>query len=78
MAGRPAHDVRPAPPPESARKAERSRPAWRPVWSLPAAMRTLRAVLVIPPLFALTYEGLGGGISAMKPAAGVKYLLSIA
>lgn len=42
------------------------------------AMRTLRAVLVIPPLFALTYEGLGGGISAMKPAAGVKYLLSIA
>src|SRR5271169_6784148 len=35
------------------------RPAWWPAWSRPAALRTLRAVLVIPPLFALTYEGFG-------------------
>src|SRR5580700_6239130 len=36
-----------------------SRPAWWPAWSVPAALRALRAVLVIPSLFAITYEGLG-------------------
>jgi uncharacterized membrane protein YccC len=36
-----------------------SRPAWWPAWSVPAAMRAARAVLVIPSLFALTYEGFG-------------------
>src|SRR6266702_2709989 len=39
--------------------APRPRPAWWPAWSQAAARRTLRAVLVIPPLFALTYEGFG-------------------
>ena len=37
--------------------SQRSRPGWWPAWSVPAALRTLRAILVIPPLFALTYEG---------------------
>src|SRR5271157_4683590 len=36
-----------------------ARPAWWPAWSKPAALRALRAVLVIPSLFALTYEGFG-------------------
>src|SRR2546429_9150591 len=34
-----------------------ARPAWWPAWSVPAGLRTLRAVLVIPSLFALTFEG---------------------
>jgi uncharacterized membrane protein YccC len=44
--------------------------AWRTVWSLPAATRTLRAVLVIPALFALTYEGLGNQQVALFAAFG--------
>jgi hypothetical protein len=44
--------------------------AWRPVWSRPAATRMLRAVLVIPPLFALTYEGLGNQQMALFAAFG--------
>src|SRR5271165_7474066 len=45
--------------PSATPAAKGSRPAWMPVWSVPAALRTLRAVLVIPPLFAITYEGFG-------------------
>lgn len=33
--------------------------SWIPVWSRPAALRTLRAVLVVPVLFALTYKVIG-------------------
>ncbi len=33
--------------------------ALRPVWSVPAAMRAVRATLVVPSLFALTYEVIG-------------------
>ena len=40
-------------------KAMRSVLAWRPGWSRAAGLRTLRAVLVIPALFALTFKGLG-------------------
>src|SRR6516165_4328571 len=47
-----------------------SRPAWWPAWSVPAAMRALRAVLVIPSLFALTYEGIGNLQMALFAAFG--------
>jgi uncharacterized membrane protein YccC len=50
--------------------ARGSRPAWLPVWSVAAAMRALRAVLVIPPLFALTYEGIGNLQMALFTAFG--------
>ena len=33
-----------------------AQPWWKPVWSVPAAMRTVRATLVIPALFAITYK----------------------
>ncbi len=46
------------------------RPAWWPAWSVPAALRTLRAVLVIPTLFALTYEGFGNLQMALFAAFG--------
>ncbi len=46
------------------------RPAWWPIWSVPAALRTLRAVLVIPSLFALTYEGFGNLQMALFAAFG--------
>lgn len=29
---------------------------WKPVWAVPAAMRAVRATVVIPSLFALTYK----------------------
>src|SRR2546421_1965492 len=45
-------------------------PAWWPAWSEAAALRTLRAVLVIPPLFALTYEGFGNLQMALFAAFG--------
>jgi hypothetical protein len=45
--------------PQVARGRERARPAWWPAWSRAAALRAVRAVLVIPPLFALTFEGFG-------------------
>jgi uncharacterized membrane protein YccC len=48
----------------------RSMLAWRPVWSRPAVMRALRAVLVIPAVFALTYEGLGNQQIALFAAFG--------
>ena len=41
-----------------------------PVWSVPAALRTLRAVLVIPSLFAITYEGFGNLQMALFAAFG--------
>jgi hypothetical protein len=43
---------------------------WRPVWSRPAALRALRAVLVIPAVFALTYEGTGDEQIALFAAFG--------
>jgi Fusaric acid resistance protein-like len=70
MAGRPDNVVSPTPWPTAAAKVARTRLAWRPVWSRPAAMRTLRAVLVIPSLFALTYEGLGNLQIALFAAFG--------
>jgi uncharacterized membrane protein YccC len=42
----------------------------RPAWSVPAAMRTVRVVLVIPPLFALTFEGFGNLQMALFAAFG--------
>jgi uncharacterized membrane protein YccC len=47
-----------------------SRPAWWPAWSVPAALRALRAVLVIPSLFALCYEGFGNPQMALFAAFG--------
>ena len=48
----------------------RTRPAWWPAWSVPAGLRTLRAVLVIPSLFALTFEGFGNLQMALFAAFG--------
>jgi uncharacterized membrane protein YccC len=53
-----------------AQRAKGSRPAWWPAWSVPAAMRTARAVIVIPSLFALTYEGFGNLQMALFAAFG--------
>src|SRR5258708_6346998 len=36
-----------------------ARPGWLPVWSVPAAMRAVRATLVMPSLFALTARVIG-------------------
>jgi len=41
------------------RSRHRARPAWLPTWSVPAAMRAVRATLVMPSLFALTAEVVG-------------------
>jgi uncharacterized membrane protein YccC len=49
---------------------QRTRPAWWPAWSVPAAMRTARAVIVIPSLFALCYEGFGNLQMALFAAFG--------
>jgi uncharacterized membrane protein YccC len=70
MADRPDNAVSPAPLPQSAAKARWPRLAWRPVWSRPAALRALRAVLVIPSVFALTYEGFGNLQMALFAAFG--------
>jgi uncharacterized membrane protein YccC len=48
----------------------KTRPAWWPAWSVPAAMRTARAVVVIPSLFALTYQGIGNLQMALFAAFG--------
>src|ERR1700720_619949 len=48
----------------------RTRPAWWPTWSVPAGLRTVRAVLVIPSLFALTFEGFGNLQMALFAAFG--------
>src|SRR5450432_4106388 len=50
--------------------AKRARPAWLPAWSLPAGMRMLRAVIVIPSLFALCSEGFGNLQMALFAAFG--------
>jgi uncharacterized membrane protein YccC len=50
--------------------SQRARPAWWPAWSRPAALRALRAVLVIPSLFALTYAGFGNLQMALFAAFG--------
>src|SRR5690349_24801182 len=47
-----------------------ARPAWWPAWSEAAGRRTLRAVLVVPHLFALTYEGFGNLQMALFAAFG--------
>src|SRR5580692_418806 len=59
-----------ASPGSAPQAGHRSRPAWWPAWSVPAAMRTVRVVLVIPPLFALTYEGFGNLQMALFAAFG--------
>src|ERR1035438_7170447 len=51
-------------------RPQAARPAWLPVWSVPAAMRTARAVVVIPSLFALAYEGFGNLQMALFAAFG--------
>jgi uncharacterized membrane protein YccC len=70
MTDRPGNVVSPAAPPHSAAKVVGSVLAWRPVWSRPAALRALRAVLVIPAVFALTYEGFGNLQIALFAAFG--------
>jgi len=56
--------------PQSLPGSQGNRPAWWPAWSVPAALRALRAVLVIPTLFALTYEGFGNLQMALFAAFG--------
>jgi len=46
------------------------RPEWMPQWSKPAALRALRAVIVMPALFALTYKGMGNLQIALFAAFG--------
>ncbi|MGH3154826.1 MAG: FUSC family protein, partial [Streptosporangiaceae bacterium] len=58
------------PPTSAPRPGPQARPAWLPVWSRPAALRALRAVIVIPSLFALTYEGFGNLQMALFAAFG--------
>ena len=59
-----------APEAGSSGGAQRTRPAWWPAWSVPAAMRTLRAVIVVPSLFALGLEGFGNLQLALFAAFG--------
>jgi uncharacterized membrane protein YccC len=47
-----------------------TRPAWWPEWSQAAGLRALRAVIVIPALFALTFEGFGNLQIALFAAFG--------
>src|SRR6202050_5826709 len=44
--------------------------SWRPAWSEAAAMRAIRAVVVIPSLFAICYEGFGNLQLALFAAFG--------
>lgn len=46
------------------------RPEWWPQWSKPAALRALRAVVVMPALFAITYKGFGNLQIALFAAFG--------
>src|ERR1700753_1886347 len=39
--------------------------AWRPVWSVPAALRALRATLVVPIVLAITYKVVGDAQMAL-------------
>src|ERR1700727_3106238 len=50
--------------------AQTARPECRRAWSVPAGMRMLRAVIVIPSLFALCYEGFGNLQMALFAAFG--------
>jgi len=70
MADRPVSVVSRTPVQEVAAKVKRSRLAWRPAWSRLAMMRALRAMLVIPSVFALTYEGFGNLQIALFAAFG--------
>src|SRR5438132_1414766 len=56
--------------PQAMSGGEKARPAWWPTWSVPAGLRALRAVLVIPSLFALTFEGFGNLQMALFAAFG--------
>src|SRR5262249_41862659 len=58
------------PPGHLPQVAPHPRPAWWPAWSKTAGLRTVRAVLVIPPLFALTFEGFGNLQMALFAAFG--------
>jgi uncharacterized membrane protein YccC len=70
--GRPTGAAAPpsAPQAPGTSDAKRPRPAWLPAWSVPAGMRMLRAVIVIPSLFALCYEGFGNLQMALFAAFG--------
>jgi uncharacterized membrane protein YccC len=46
-----------APPAATPPALPRHKPEWVPQWSVPSAMRALRALLVMPALFALSYKG---------------------
>ena len=48
-----------APAPPAIRPKPATRPWWKPVWSVPAAMRAVRATIVIPSLFAITSKVVG-------------------
>jgi hypothetical protein len=56
--------------PQSLPGHQGTRPAWWPTWSESAGLRMLRAVLVIPSLFALTFEGIGNLQMALFAAFG--------
>jgi uncharacterized membrane protein YccC len=58
------------PPGRLPQVAQWPRPAWWPAWSKAAGLRMVRAVLVIPPLFALTFEGFGNLQMALFAAFG--------
>jgi uncharacterized membrane protein YccC len=62
MASTPAVGTRPAPRPWRAWRLPPNggvKPAWLPVWSTASALRALRAVLVVPGMFALSYKVIG-------------------
>jgi uncharacterized membrane protein YccC len=59
-----------APDAGSSGGAQRTRPGWWPAWSVPAALRAARAVLVVPSVFALGLEGFGNLQLALFAAFG--------
>ena len=42
-----------------------AQPWWKPTWSVPAAMRAVRAAVVVPSLFAVTYKVIGDSQMAL-------------
>src|ERR1700748_1946638 len=56
--------------PQALSGSEKTKPAWWPAWSVPAGLLLRRAVLVIPSLFALTFEGFGNLQMALFAAFG--------
>jgi uncharacterized membrane protein YccC len=56
--------------PPGAAPGQAQRPWWKPVWSVPAAMRAARATIVVPALFALTLNGMGNLQVALFAAFG--------